>query len=389
MIAPDAALAGTLPENVIRFVHLLRRAGVRCGAGSTVDAIRAVELVGVERRDDVFWALHGVLVTRREEHEVFRTAFDLFWREPLLRPSNLDALLPPVPRLRGQAAPRPGQRRLTQAYVHVPAARQSPAGTEYVDRISWSDLEVSRTRDFEQMSAAELGQAQRAIAQLALTLPKRRSRRWQNHARGERIDLRRTLRAMLRAGHASIPPLRSRRTQRSLDIVLLCDISGSMERYARAILHFAHALTRAGDRVHTFLFGTRVTNVTRELRQRDVDEALHGAGRAALDWSGGTRIGASLAEFNRLWLRRVTASGAVVLLITDGLDRDGARDIAPQAARLRRACRRLIWLNPLLRYQGFEPRAAGVRALLDQVHEMRPVHDLDSLDQLVEVLAAL
>jgi uncharacterized protein len=389
-MTPDPPLAGALPANLIRFVRLLRQAGVRCGAGSTVAAVSALEAVGVERRDDVFWALHGVLVSRREEHEVFRTAFDLFWREPLRRPPDLAGLIPAVPPVRRPAERRAAQRRLAPHDARSPAQpRRSDRAPVDVQRIAWSDTEVFRTRDFEQMSAAELGRAERAMAELAFALPVRRSRRWQHHPRGERVDLRRTLRAMLRAGHTSIAPQRSRRTLRALDLVLLCDISGSMERYSRVILHFAHGLTRAGDHVHTFLFGTRVTNVTRQLRQRDVDEALQGAGRAASDWSGGTRIGASLAEFNRLWLRRVLAGGAVVLLITDGLDRDGARDIPRQAALLRRSCRRLIWLNPLLRYDGFEPRAAGVRALVDQVDEMRPVHNLESIDQLVDVLASL
>jgi uncharacterized protein len=382
---------GALPDNLVRFVRLLRRAGLKCGAGSTLDAIRAVDAVGVERRDDVFWALHAVLVTRREEHEVFRTAFDLFWREPRRRPPDLEGLLPAVPPSMAPAAPRVGQRRLvTPAQTATAAIRRQARDREMlVDRIAWSDDEVFRSRDFEQMTAAEVARAERAVAELAVSLPKRRSRRWREHPRGERIDLRRTLRAMLRAGHASVAPRRSRRAPRDMDVVLLCDISGSMERYARIVLHFAHALTRAGDRVHTFLFGTRVTNVTRQLRQRDVDEAVHGAGRAASDWSGGTRIGRSLADFNRLWLRRVLAGGGVVLLISDGLDRDGGRDIGPAAARLRRSCRRLVWLNPLLRYDGFEPRAAGVRALLQEVDEMRPVHNLESLDQLVEVLASL
>jgi uncharacterized protein len=388
MNASVPPLSRALPANLIQFVRLLRRAGLRCGAGSTIDAVRALEAVGVERRADVFWALHAVLVTRREDHEVFRTAFDLFWREPLRRQPDLTGLMPAIPPARRPADRRTAQRRLAPPETPMSASRHrlAPSETE-VDRIAWSDLEVSRTRDFEQMSAAELRRAEAAVAELALALPHRRSRRWQYHPRGERIDMRRTLRAMLRAGHTSIPPQRSRRATRSLDLVLLCDISGSMERYSRVILHFAHALTRAGDHVSTFLFGTRVTNVTRQLRQRDIDEALDGAGRAALDWSGGTRIGNSLGEFNRLWLRRVLAGGAVVLLITDGLDRDGARDIARQAARLRQSCRRLIWLNPLLRYEAFEPRAAGVRALIGEVDEMRPVHNLESLDQLVAVLS--
>jgi uncharacterized protein len=389
MTQSDAPAASALPANLIRFVRLLRRAGLRCGARSTVDAVRAVQAVGIERRDDVFWALHSVLVSRRDEHEVFRTAFDLFWREPAGAVPDLTGLVPAV-----SPSPRPRDRRVAHRRLAppqlLPTTRREPTKpVAAVDRIAWSDLAVSRTRDFEQMTADELSHAHRAIANLAPVLPQRRRRRWQSHPAGNRVDLRRTLRAMLRAGHASIPPERSRRMQRPLDVVLLCDISGSMEHYSRVLLHFAHALTRTSSGVHTFVFGTGVTNVTRQLRQRDVDEALQGAGLASEDWSGGTRIGTSLGTFNRLWLRRVLAGGAIVLLITDGLDRDGARDITREAARLRRSCRRLIWLNPLLRYEQFEPRAAGVRALIGEVDEMRPVHNLESLEQLAEALATL
>ncbi|HSM59931.1 MAG TPA: VWA domain-containing protein [Longimicrobiales bacterium] len=380
---------GALVENLMRFVRLLRSAGLRCGAGASIETLRAVEAVGMTRRDDFFWALHAVLVTRHEEHEVFRRAFDLFWREPSREPPDLAGLLPaslPAPR----PAPRkPGRRRVEAALGGTPARARprSPGGTVEERVYSWSDQEVLRTRDFEQMSVEEVARANRAVEALAPALPRYVTRRVRPDPRGGRVDLRRTLRASLRSGHGTIPLQRSRRGTRSLDVVLLCDISGSMERYSRVILHFAHALTGASERVHTFLFGTRVTNVTRQLRHSDVDAALQAVGRQAPDWSGGTRIGASLAAFNRVWSRRVLGRGAVVLLVTDGLDREGARGIVKEAARLRRSCRRLVWLNPLLRFEGFEPRAAGVRALLGQVDEMRPVHNLESLEQLVAALA--
>lgn len=253
--------------------------------------------------------------------------------------------------------------------------------------LSWSDQEALKTRDFEQMSVAEMEIAKKAIERLGLRIARQATRRWRADARGERIDLGRTLRASVRSGHGVVPLERSRRRERTPELVILCDISGSMDRYARMLLHFAHTLTGTRANVHTLLFGTRLTNVTRELRRRDVDYALEGAGRAAQDWSGGTRIGASLEAFNRLWARRLLSRGGIVLLITDGLDREGAEGIAKEAARLRRSCKRLIWLNPLLRYEGFEPKAAGIRALLGHVDDFRPVHDLESLAQLTEALA--
>jgi uncharacterized protein with von Willebrand factor type A (vWA) domain len=206
-------------------------------------------------------------------------------------------------------------------------------------------------------------------------------------AHGPRIDLRGTLRTSLR-GNADVIPLR-RRAQRKEHppLAVLCDISGSMSRYSRMFLHFLHAITNDRDRVHTFLFGTRLTNVTRHLRHRDVDVALAGVARAVADWSGGTRIGASLKEFNLRWSRRVLAHNAVVLLISDGLDRDAGADLSEAMERLHKSCRRLIWLNPLLRFDGFEPVALGVRLMLPHVDAFLPAHNIDSLADLARALA--
>ncbi len=377
------------PDQLVRFVRLLRRGGVRCGAGASIDALRAVEAVGVARRQDLFWALHAVLVTRRDDHEVFRRAFDLVWRAPTAAPTDLAPLgtptaMPPPP-------PRPGQRRVEPGPEPSGSTAQrlepDEDGKDVV--LAWSDREIFRHRDFEQMTVAEVALARRMVSELKLDLPQRRTRRWMRDPERGRIDLRRTLQVNLRSGHGAAPLEWRRSRPGPLELVLLCDISGSMERYARVVLHFAHALATATPRVYTFVFGTRITNVTRQLRNRDVDAALAAVGHLADDWSGGTRIGASLGAFNRLWSRRVLGRGAIVLLVTDGLDRDGARGITTEAARLRRSCRRLIWLNPLLRYDGFEPRAAGIRALLGEVDEHRPVHNLESLDQLAAALSSL
>jgi uncharacterized protein with von Willebrand factor type A (vWA) domain len=384
--APGVA-SGALLANLVGFVRLLRRAGVRAGPGATLDAVRAIEAVGVSRRDDFHWALHAVLVSRRDDHEVFERAFEAFWRDPTRTLPELADLLPRAER--AAEAPRPGARRVGGAITTPPrpVRRRGPDARTSVDVfLAWSDQELLKTRDFEQMSAEEAEIARRAIARLSLGIKEQGTRRRRAHHRGNRIDLRRTLRGSVRAGHGWIPLARSRRRERPPEVVLLCDISGSMERYARMLLHFAHALTSARSGVHTFLFGTRLTNVTRELRERDVDRALAAAGAAAPDWSGGTRIGAGLEAFNRLWSRRVLGRGGIVLLVTDGLDREGAEGIAKEAARLRRSCKRLVWLNPLLRYEGFEPKAEGIRSLLGHVDDFRPVHNLESLAQLVDSL---
>ena len=245
-----------------------------------------------------------------------------------------------------------------------------------------------RTRDFEQMSAAELAEAKAAVARLRLAVPPAPTRRYRPHPRGSLVDMRTTFRRSLRHGAGEVLLVRRRRLRKPAPIVVLCDISGSMSRYSRVLLHFAHALARDRSRVFSFVFGTRLTNVTRQLRGRDVDAAVERASEEVEDWSGGTRIGQCLARFNREWSRRVCGQGAVVLFISDGLDRDAGEGLGPQMERLRKSCRRLVWLNPLLRYEGFAPKAAGIRALLPHVDEFRPVHSLESLEDLVAALLA-
>lgn len=237
------------------------------------------------------------------------------------------------------------------------------------------------------MTTAEVRRAREAMRTLELDLRPVRTRRHRSDPRGRLIDLRRTLRTAMRTGGDPVPLQRRSMATRRPVLVTLCDISGSMEAYSRILLHFFHTLTNATDRVHTFLFGTRLTNITRLLRDRDVDRALDRVGDTVTDWYGGTRIGAALGAFNLQWSRRLLAQGAVVLLVTDGLDREGGTGIRHQARRLRKSCRSLVWLNPLLRYSEFAPRAAGIRALLPEVDELRPVHNLDSLAQLADALS--
>ncbi|MEM9492385.1 MAG: VWA domain-containing protein, partial [Myxococcota bacterium] len=242
--------------------------------------------------------------------------------------------------------------------------------------------------DFAQMSAEELRRARQLIARMRLTRATLPTRRYRPDPRGRRVDLRATLRATSRTGSGA-PILHWRSPQRRPPpLVLLCDISGSMERYAQMLLHFAHALTRVRDQVHSFVFGTRLTHVTRYLRQRDIDVALADIGRIVADWSGGTRIATCIDRFNRRWARRVLGQGAVVLLISDGLDRDNGDGLGPAMERLHLSSRRLIWLNPLLRYQGFEPRARGIQAILPHVDQFLAVHNLVSLEQLAVALGA-
>ena len=378
---------GQIAARVVQFARALRAAGLPIGPGRVLDAVGAAAEVGLARREDFYSALHAVLVSRAEDRALFREAFELFWRAPDDEHEGLDLLFPSPP----DEPPQGSQptRRLAEAIEGLRAsAVVTDPGRREVDAIlAWSDREALRTRDFEQMTAAEVAEAERAIARMRLPVREVPSRRSRPDPCGGRIDVRATLRAALRAGPDLIPLRFRERSTRPPAVVALCDVSGSMIRYARMLLRFVHALASDRPHVHAFTFATRLTDVTRSLLDRDVDAALASVGQVVKDWEGGTRIGDCLREFNVRWSRRVLGQGAVVLLFTDGLDRGDTSVLATETERLRRSSRRLVWLNPLLRYQGFEPLAEGIRSMLPHVDEFRPVHALDSLAALARALS--
>jgi len=376
----------SLAENVTHFARALRKAGLPVGPDRVLDGLRALQLSGVEHREDLYWALASVFLSRREQFELFDHAFQLFWRERFL----LDRALQnsPLTSAAGESDDVPPAR-IAEAFGltrEVPVQREDQ-DAEPETLLSASETERLQRQDFETMTAEELEQAKRLIAGLRLPIPQIRTRRLEPDPHGRLVDLRASLRAALR-GNADVIPLRRRTFRKEHPpLVVLCDISGSMSRYSRMFLHFLHAITNDRDRVQSFVFGTRLTNVTRHLRHRDVDVALGAVSRAVADWSGGTRIGATLKDFNLHWSRRVLGQNAVVMLISDGLDRDAGADLTVQMDRLHKSCHRLIWLNPLLRFEGFEPRATGVKAMLPHVDAFLPVHNIESLLGLAHALA--
>jgi uncharacterized protein with von Willebrand factor type A (vWA) domain len=384
-------MSGKLAENIVHFARALRRAGIPVGPASVVDAIRAVEVAGVEKREDLYWTLHAIFVTRREHRAVFDEAFRLFWRsrELLKQAGGFQAPSIDEPDEEKEKERRAGAARAAEAMMgDRPPPVTKEKGVETQTRLIVSDRELLQRRDFAQMSAAEIAEAMRRIAAMRLPVERVVTRRLVAAPPPGQIDPRRTLRASLRTGSNMILLRHRRRREVHPPIVVLADISGSMSEYTRIFLHFMHALGEKHRRVHSFLFGTRLTNVTRQLRMKDPDEALAACSDLVQDWSGGTRIATALRDFNRLWSRRVLGQGAIVLLFTDGLERDGERDLAAEMDRLQRSCRRLIWVNPLLRYGGFEAKARGIRAMLPYVDEFRPVHNLEAIADLCAALSA-
>ncbi|HBD91199.1 MAG TPA: VWA domain-containing protein [Gemmobacter sp.] len=389
---------GQISRNILWFARALRKAGLPIGTGRVIDAIRAVEAVGFTERRDFYWTLHACFVSRPEQRDTFNQVFRLYWRDPRYMEHMMSLMMPAIRGVQEERRAEAAEKRAAEALLDganrdLPEP-DSPPGEEQVEIDASATMareERLRTLDFEQMSVAELAEARRMLAQISLPVQPLPTRRHSPAALGRAIDARATLRAALRQGGEITHLARRAPGLRWPNLVVLCDISGSMSQYSRMVLHFLHAVAnRKGQgwaQVHGFTFGTRLTNITRHLRARDVDVALAAAGREAQDWSGGTRIGASLHAFNRDWSRRVLGQGAVVLLVTDGLDRDDTGQLAREMERLHLSARRLIWLNPLLRWQGFAPKATGIRAMMPHVDAFRAGHSIASLQGLAQAIS--
>jgi len=379
-----APATGNIADNVVGFARALRAAGLPVGPGAVIDAMNALQVIDIGNRGDVYTTLEAIFVKRHEHALIFAQAFDLFFRAAEEWKSMLDSVALPD---HARKKPPPAARRVQEA-MSQPSMREEPQVQEQDLRLSVSDKEILQTKDFAQMSAAEIAEVTRAIARMKLPQAELETRRRQPDPRGLKLDMRRTRRGSLRTGGEIIDIKKLGRITKPAPIVALLDISGSMSEYTRLFLHFLHAITDARKRVSVFLFGTRLTNVTRALRARDPDEALASCSQSVVDWAGGTRIATSLHAFNKLWARRVLGQGAIVLLISDGLEREADSRLAFEMDRLHRSCRRLIWLNPLLRYGGFEPRAQGIKMMLPHVDEFRPVHNLSSIEGLIMALSS-
>ena len=388
----DHPPSGRLAANIMHFARVLRGAGLPVGPASVLDALDAAQSGSLRTRDDFYWTLHAILVKRREHKEIFDQAFHVFWKKPKMLEQLMQLMFQQITRAAGDKPKDPGFRRLAEAMFdrnETQSRRQEkPEALELDATLTASADDILRAKDFEQMTLTEQMQARKAIALLRMQRRETRTRRFQPDFAGERIDMRRTLRQSLRSGGDMISLARREPQTRERPLVVLCDISGSCSNYSRMFLHFLHGMVNDRHGMTVFLFGTRLTNVMRELQHLDVDEAIAKVSAAVKDWSGGTRIGATLKEFNYKWARRVLTQGADVLLMTDGLERDDTVQLATEMQRLRRSAKQIVWLNPLLRFDRFEAQAAGIRAMMPYVDEFRPVHSLNSLSDLAQALGS-
>ncbi|WP_421783225.1 vWA domain-containing protein [Kiloniella litopenaei] len=384
---------GYLAENILHFARTLRKAGLSVPSARVLEAIDAIQFSGITRRDDIYSTFQCLFITSRDQQEIFDQCFHIFWRNPEFLERAMSLLLPTTFL---ENAPQDEKdkalKRVSQAFAPEQKNERPKEKTdedieiEFDARLTSSNEKVLRHKDFEQMSADEQRRALEIIRHLQLPADLITTRRFSPSVQKQRIDSRKTMQASMRRG-ADIIELKhkAKKIQRA-PLVILCDISGSMSEYSRMLLHFIHSLSSARDRIHSFTFGTELHNITRQMKYKDVDEALAAVGQQIDDWSGGTRISTAIHDFNQHWSRRVLGQRANVLLITDGLERDGAHDLSLEMERLQKSCRKLIWLNPLLRYDGFQAKARGIKLMLPHVDEFRSAHNINSLEDLAKSL---
>lgn len=377
---------GRLADNILLFCRTLRSAGLPIGPGRVIEAGTAVLQTGIERRDDFYYALRAVLVNDPAQFRLFDQAFHIYFRNPRLLERMIGILLPTISRESAGGNREAVIRRLMESLTQSEDVDDTETVIEIDRSATYSRREILRNKDFEQMSLKEQSEAKELLREEFDVIRDIPTRRFRPHAFGHRYDLRRSMQLMMRNNGQLIELKKKKRRLRPPALVLICDISGSMSSYSRIFLHFAHALSSHRRSAHTFVFGTRLTNISHRLVDRDADRALAQVAEDVRDWDGGTRIADCLARFNVDWGRRVLAGRSVVILLSDGLERDSDADLEFQMQRLKRTCDQLIWLNPMLRYEFFEPKATGIRAMLPHVDLFLPAHNLQSLAELGRIL---
>lgn len=384
----------SLPESITSFGRLLRAGGVKVGTAEIINAIEAVELVGVAEKDLFKWALQGTLITKHESVPFFDWAFDIFWQDPG-RTGKAAVLLKKLAARKAltgtRSAPTARQPHTTARASAKgwgkPSDRDDGSGVSHTG--AYSADESLKQKHFEQFTEDDMRMAVEFLKQAKFNSGMRSSRRYTPGHRQIRLDLQKTIRKNALQNRDFIKLAWKQRKLKPRPVVILSDISGSMERYSRILLHFMHTLSRQIKTMEAFTFGTRLTRITHQIRSGDIEVAMGRISADVKDWNGGTRMGAALETFNRFWARRTLGNGAIVILISDGWDTGNNELLKSEMGRLQRSCHRLIWLNPNIGYDTFEPLTRGVLTLLPFADEFLPVHNLQSLLDLSRVLAGI
>ena len=378
-----------LDKNVIFFARLLRASGISLSSDSILEAIESIKLVGVENKKSFFYALQTCLIKRPEDMKIFAQAFSLFWRNPKFRDRIRDLLLPQT-RMQGAEEEKEELAKRIQDTLSTPENSKSRVVEEETLLIDTSgtasDNQLFKDKDFEMMSKDELQMASQSIKELLIKIPKRPFRRSENSSLGKKVSTRESLREAKR-NFGSVLPKLVKKKEVSRPVIVLLDISGSMENYSRMMIHFVHNLMQRHKKVHAFLFGTKLTNISFHIKNRDIDVALKEISKATNDWAGGTRIRDSIFTFNKKWIRRVSSSNSIIFLITDGLDRDHSTDLFNQMERLQKSCYKLVWLNPLLRFKDFLPKSISIKRILLNVDAFLPIHSIESMQNLTSLIS--
>lgn len=382
-------MEGKLPENVLLFTHLLRASGIKIGSDGVTDAISAIKTLGLKSKRAFYFSLLTCLTKKKEDEIIFRQAFDLFWQNPKFHEKTRNMLLP---RTRVSEKDEQKEELAQRIRENLPKTEKIKKLDELEDNIifdtsgSASDIQLNKSKDFGTMSKNELRQATDVIRDLSVHLPQKPFRRFEPKKMGPHLSVRHGLKDSVKNFGIVLPKFMKRK-EKDRPIVFLIDISGSMENYSKMLLHFVHNLMQRHRNCLVFLFGTKLTNITHLLKNKDIDDALQKISKVTDDWAGGTRIRDSIYEFNKTWVRRTPVSGSLVLFISDGLDKNHQSDLLIQMERLKKNCKYLLWLNPLLRYKKFLPKSVSIKRILKNVDALLPIHSLESIENLTLYLS--
>lgn len=382
-------MEGKLPENVLLFTHLLRASGIKIGSDGVTDAISAIKTLGLKSKRAFYFSLLTCLTKKKEDEIIFRQAFDLFWQNPKFQEKTRNMLLP---RTRVSEQDEQKEELAQRIRENLPKTEKIKKLDELEDNIifdtsgSASDIHLNKSKDFGTMSKNELRQATDVIRDLSVHLPQKPFRRFEPKKMGPHLSVRHGLKDSVKNFGIVLPKFMKRK-EKDRPIVFLIDISGSMENYSKMLLHFVHNLMQRHRNCLVFLFGTKLTNITHLLKNKDIDDALQKISKVTDDWAGGTRIRDSIYEFNKTWVRRTPVSGSLVLFISDGLDKNHQSDLLIQMERLKKNCKYLLWLNPLLRYKKFLPKSVSIKRILKNVDALLPIHSLESIENLTLYLS--
>ena len=374
-----------LLENILRFIRLLRNSGIKIGNQSSIDALNSIKILKIGNRNEFYWALHSNLIYRNEDTEIFDQCFHLFWQNPKILQQMFNLLLPQIGT---QKAPTTNKKQLKRISDNIQKQNkdvniEKKEEIIFDSQMSWSNKSALNTKDFEMMSLEEIHQAEKEIKKFLIKSKTQISRRWKKNDQSTKISTKYTIRKSVK-NNGIIHLAYKERIKKFRPVVILIDISGSMESYSRMMLFLSHILIQQYKDIEVFTFGTKLTRITNFLKNKDIDFSLDKVGKFVNDWAAGTKITSSIKDFNFNWSRRLLTQNQTLLLITDGLERDDSQNLDFEINRLSLFANNIIWLNPLLRYKKFEPKVNSIKIILRHVQKHVPIHNLNSIKNLVE-----